>query len=462
MAKHRHSHRHGHKQPHSHGHNHHGDGHGGQQGHHSGGQHGDKNNKGQNGGGQNQGNGGNNGGGGGGGGGKDKKGYELPSFLQDYLDRNQGDIADQAARQVDLALKPYLNQIDLEQTQAKQQYGQDVTRAKSIYQGLQNDLAPLDNQYNAAAKDIGSNLQDSLGALAQDIPTGGFGQENKAYSDAYGAAGASALGVLASDQARNAAYQAGDVAQGAAEQSDAQANFLGQLQDAQDQFAQRRADVMSQAPEMTQSRLDDLTQQALEGNLSVQQFLLNAKQARNANKSNNALSNFLMKQIGDQGSGSGSKNTGNKNPGGGKPNNQNPGGKNPGNGPGGGNNNNGGGNGGGQSVGGGSTGGSPGRGHSGDGSGHHQSQGHAGYANALGPLFQLANGASFGSLPNPSQALVLDYIKRFSKQHPGQFGGNPRGGAHRLLRQLTNPLGIGGSVGNGPRPPKGSGNFKPR
>lgn len=292
MAKHNHSHGHGGKQ-HSHGHSHHGNGSGGNSNHHPNGQHGGG------GGGGNQ--GGNQDGGNNGGGGQnqnDQKGYQLPDFLNTFLNRSSQDVNKMAASQVDQALHPYLAQIDLAQTQAKQQYGTDVTKAGNIYQGLQNDLKPLGNQYSAAAKDVSGNLQDSLGALAKDIPTGGFGQENKAYSDAYGAAGASALGMLSSDAARQAGYQASATRQAGIEQSDVQANYLGDLQNALDQLSQRRQDVMAQAPEMTTNRLNDLMQNQLEGNLSVEQFLQNAKAAASSRQSDRALQQYLMKQIG--------------------------------------------------------------------------------------------------------------------------------------------------------------------
>lgn len=444
MASHNHSHSHGGKQ-HSHGHSHHGNGSGGNSNHHPNGQH-------NNGGGGNNG-GGNNGGGtggNGGNGGKDKKpGYELPSYLQNFVDRSQGDISKQAANDIDLALHPYLAQIDRAQTDAQQQYQKDVTRTGNIYQGLQNDLAPLDNQYNAAAKDISGNLSDSLGALAKDIPSGGFGQENKAFSDAFGAAGASGLGMLASDAARQAAYQGGAQTQAAAEQASTQSNFLGDYQDALDQLRNRRMDVTEQAPKMVTSRLDELTQNALEGNLSVQQFLQNAKQAAASRKSDRALQQFLMKQIGGQSSGgNGGGGGGGGGNGGGNKNNK--GGGN------GGNNNNGGnggnGNGGGPQHQGGRTGHSgpngPGGSGGGGGGGH---QANSSYAAALGSLFSIANNnATYGGLPPAQQKLIRRYIPRFAQQHPKFFGGTrPNASAMKLIRLLQNPGGIGGSVGVG-------------
>lgn len=200
-----------------------------------------------------------------------------------------------ARRDVMLSLRPQLQDLRRTGKQARRQYRQSSHQVGDIYGALQDQLAPLGGQYGQQATQIASDLQGQLAGL-----TGGLGStvpgvpasEIAAGTGMFGTIGAGALEQLASDRARNAAYQTSAQRQGAEEQAITKRNYLTDLTNFRSDLADQRHSLMGGASQSILQRLADLRDQAFQQSLANKEFQLRASSANQTDLANQAASGF--------------------------------------------------------------------------------------------------------------------------------------------------------------------------
>lgn len=187
-----------------------------------------------------------------------------------------------AARDVRIAQRPFRREL----RQAKREGLRDIRdatrRTNQAYSGLRNEIAPLSGQYADQMSTISQGFTDQLGSLADllgssvpGVPAG----EISAGTGAFGAIGAGGLSELASQSARNVAYNTSAMRQGGLERGMARRNFAQDRLDFLKDIRGERLDLAREAPALIRQRMDELRDRGFDRSMALREYQLRARAA---------------------------------------------------------------------------------------------------------------------------------------------------------------------------------------
>ncbi len=182
-----------------------------------------------------------------------------------------------AQRDVMLTLRRELGDIRRTGQRAGRETRQAVTQSNNAYDALGAQLAGLDQPYQDTVSGIGADLSSQIAGLSplMQQSSGAVPEaERAAGSGLVGTLGAGSLEQIASDRARNVAYNTSAQRQGGLERLTQQRNLRGELGDFREDLANRRLDLLSGVPAQVRQREDQLAQQAFDRRMALQAMAL--------------------------------------------------------------------------------------------------------------------------------------------------------------------------------------------
>lgn len=193
-------------------------------------------------------------------------------------------IRKRAKRDVKAAYQPQFDAMNRAQGQIKTEARSDRKRIGNIYEALNQNLAPIQGQYDAAAQGIASGLQDQLGSLAGMLNMGSNAQglapgELQAAQGAFGQLGASGLQTLAGDRSRQAAWQGSTQRQAALENMTAHRNLLEDKRQLLDDLRNQRVDLKGEMAPAILAHIGELRDTRAQRRLAQQELELRQKLA---------------------------------------------------------------------------------------------------------------------------------------------------------------------------------------
>lgn len=222
-----------------------------------------------------------------------------------------GPLMQQARQETKFFYKPELNAIDREIQNVLDELEGTRQGVESAYGGYSKELGPIGRDYTQSSRDIRQDLIQDFGRLegrfepdptlaaygapataAGGVPLGLPAGEAAAGSQFGEGIGQTALGLLASQRQRQEGFQTSAEREGGLAERAALGNIVQQTNDAVEALRERQLQVQEQFPLATQTRLDDLRQQALENRLVKQS-------QENDRRASEAFSQLLMGQVGN-------------------------------------------------------------------------------------------------------------------------------------------------------------------
>lgn len=210
-----------------------------------------------------------------------------------------------AKRDVNLAFRPELREIDRAKEESRDTYEEADARIKDVYDTLQANLAPLSGQYDQAYQGIVGDLTGQLGGLSSMLGVtnaqSGAGAEGQAGMNAFGTLASGGLNLLASDRMRNVGYQTSTQRQGELERATLRKNYLEDFRDTIDELKNMRIDVQGDKKAALIQRLDELRDQRFSRNMQRRELSIAEEQFNKTfnleKKGQNASRNFAQSQI---------------------------------------------------------------------------------------------------------------------------------------------------------------------
>lgn len=179
--------------------------------------------------------------------------------------KRKGQLQKRAKRDVNLAFKPELREIDRAGSKAKDDLNDAQKRIGNTYDALQQNLAPLTSQYGDQYQGIVSGLQSQMAELGGNLGfspdalgVAGAGAEGDAAKGMLGTIGGTGLGSLANDYMRNASYQTSVQRQGEIERATTRKRYLEEYRDLIADLDERKLDIQGDKASAIIQRLDEL------------------------------------------------------------------------------------------------------------------------------------------------------------------------------------------------------------
>ena len=193
-----------------------------------------------------------------------------------------GSLRRSALRDVQVGLRPYLQELAFQRQQAEGDTQQQLSRLGHIYGGLDTKLQQLGGGYGPQAQAITDRLQGDMGEWGQYLGSVSPAGELEQAGALFGNIGAGAIGEIGAAQQRALDFNTSAQRQGAIEQMTSQRNALVDLDQLFDEINQRRLQATRGVGQDVLSRMDTLRQQQAQfggPNLALMQFRLQQRLA---------------------------------------------------------------------------------------------------------------------------------------------------------------------------------------
>lgn len=261
-------------------------------------------------------------------GGVDKGEKQQLKNLRRDLNQVQGQrqTYSRARRDIRMANDPLIEEIARAREQEIRDYEQEQEHMAAIYQALNNQIAPLGGEYDAAMQGIIGDYGASMGQMGEILGPGydmaGVPAEDGAAAAAVnaqlaaqeapgvgmvGAIGEGGHMLLANDRARNAAYQTSLQRQSGLDRMATERSVLQDHMQVLDDLRQQKLDVTKDIPTQIMQRLDQLKQERFQNRLARDEFGLREsianKQENRADQeanTNRRIQNTVLNQMTDE------------------------------------------------------------------------------------------------------------------------------------------------------------------
>lgn len=187
--------------------------------------------------------------------------------------RRGGSVRSAATRDIGLVVRPQLRELRNQRRGAKRDYRDFNQQMKGLYGALSAEFQDIGNdlggQFGDIQGDYSGGIADIMGGLAQTTAP-----DQAGFLNTLGTFALAGQNELASDQSREAAYNASVRRQGGIEGMQVRRDASGDLRDILDDIRLARRDVMRDRGPLVLSRLDQLRQQQFDKRMALADLAL--------------------------------------------------------------------------------------------------------------------------------------------------------------------------------------------